>query len=107
MEEKRLEELMKARGTNTRRLAMSAGLSYSTLYDVVIGKRTLNDVSAGKVQAIADALGVSFDELMGNVPPTLTADEAELLGLFRSLPPFGRKMALATVRNIAEGLRDE
>lgn len=90
-----------------RQFAIASGVPYATLYDVAKGKRPLDGMSARHAATIAHALGMSVEELLGEEPPTLTADEAELLGLFRSLPPFGRKMALATVRNIAEGLRDE
>ena len=50
---------------------------------------------------------MSVEELLGDEPPKLTADEAELLGIYRSLPLFAQKMALGMVRNIAEGLSDD
>lgn len=107
MEDKRLEEFMNERGTNTRQLAMAAGLPYSTVRDVVIQKRTLEDVATGKVLAIARALGMTVEQLLGEEPPALTADEVALLDVYRSLPTFAQKMAMAMVENIAEGLRDE
>lgn len=107
MEETRLNTLLKERHMSARKLALNAGIKYGTLYDVASGKRPLNGMAVRHAQAIAHALGMSVEELLGDEPPKLSADEAELLAVYRSLPTFAQKMALAMVRNIAEGLSDD
>lgn len=107
MEETRLNTLLKERHMSARKLAFDAGIKYGTLYDVASGKRPLDGMSARHALAIAHALGMSVEELLNDEPPKLSADEAELLAVYRSLPTFAQKMALAMVRNIAEGLSDD
>lgn len=107
MDETRLNTLLKERHMSARKLALDAGIKYGTLYDVASGKRPLDGMSARNAQRIAHALGMSVEELLGDEPPKLTADEAELLATYRSLPLFAQKMALGMVRNIAEGLSDD
>ena len=102
-----LESLLDERNMDKRQFALMAGVPYTTVYEVTSGKRSLEKLTAGNAQRIAHALGMSVEELLGDEPPKLTADEAELLGTYRSLPLFAQKMALGMVRNIAEGLSDD
>ena len=62
---------------------------------------------------LATLFGVTLDELAAGMPtvPTrppdaLTADERELLTLYRSLDPNGREMALSAVRGMASSRED-
>lgn len=99
--------ILEERGINKRQLAMMAGVPYTTVYELVSGKRSVDKLTAANAQRIAHALGMSVEELLGEEPPALTADEADLLDVYRSLPDFAKRMAMGMVRNIAEGLSDE
>lgn len=102
-----LEDAVKARDMTIHQLAQAAGVPYATVYDVVTGRRPVGGMATRNAVAVAQALGMSVEELMGSAPPTLTADEARLLDVFRNVPPFAQKMAIRMVENIAEGLADE
>ena len=102
MEELVLNRLMKERHLNVRRLAFAADVPYSTLYDVSVGKRPVSSMSAGYVAAVADVLGISSEELLGLQPPMLSADEAELIGLWRQMPPMGKRMVIVVARQIVQ-----
>ncbi len=102
-----LEALLDERNMNKRQFAMMADVPYTTVYEVISGKRSLEKLTAGNALRIAHALGMSVEELLNDEPPKLSADEAELLAVYRSLPTFAQKMAMAMVRNIAEGLSDD
>lgn len=102
-----LETTIKERGMTIRQFAQAAGVSYATVYDAVTGRRPLDGMHTCHAVAIAHALGMSVEELLNDEPPKLSADEAELLAVYRGLPTFAQKMALAMVRNIAEGLSDD
>lgn len=107
MENTQLKALLDSRGISARQLAADAGVKYGTFYDVVSGKRTIEGMSVQNAAAIAHALDMSVEDLLGNEPPTLTANEADLLAIFRSLPPYAQRMLLAMARNVAEGVADE
>lgn len=100
--EELLNRLMKERHLNVRRLSFASDVPYSTLYDVSAGKRPLSSMSAGYVAAVADVLGVSVEELLGLTPPMLTADEMELLELWRQMPSMGKRMVLGVARQIVQ-----
>lgn len=103
MNETMLSGLLKERNMTIRQFADAAGVPYATLYDVVIGKRELGNMSARHVAAIARALNTSIDGLLQNKPPELSAAESELIAAFRSLSPIGRRVLL----NVAEQLQKE
>jgi transcriptional regulator with XRE-family HTH domain len=62
----RLEQLRKAAGLNQQELADKAGLSMSVVSQIERGKKL--DPRVSTIEALADALGVSVDELLGRPP---------------------------------------
>lgn len=107
MAESTIKCLLEERGMSIRQFAMMAGVPYTTMYDVAHGKRSVGNLTVSTARSIADALGMSIEQLLNDEPPTLTANEAELLAIFRSLPPYAQRMLLAMARNVAEGVADE
>lgn len=63
---RRIEERMKALGTNQRRVAMNAGLGQTAVRDIL--KMDTADVKASTLLKIADVLETTVDELTGSEP---------------------------------------
>ncbi|MDA0781314.1 MAG: LexA family transcriptional regulator [Rickettsiales bacterium] len=59
---KRLKEQMKISGLNARQLSLKANVGKSFIYDILSGKST--NPTTKKIQAVADALGISMQYLM-------------------------------------------
>ena len=59
---KRLKEQMRISGLNARQLSLKANVGKSFIYDILSGKST--NPTTKKIQAVADALGVSLPYLM-------------------------------------------
>lgn len=97
-----LETAIKDRGMTIRQFSQSADVPYATLYDVVKGKRPLGGMAAVSVCHIAHALDTSVEELLEEKPPALSADEAELLKLYRSAPGIGKRAMMALAQQFAE-----
>ena len=78
----KIKELCKARKITIADLEQAAGLGTRTIY-----RWDINAPSFDKVVAVADALGISLDELAGRPTrvPQVALAEKELLDAFRDL----------------------
>ncbi|MFI0164781.1 helix-turn-helix domain-containing protein [Streptomyces sp. NPDC017095] len=77
--------LRKERGWGQERLAAAAGISKSLLGKIERGERPMTQ---GVAASIAQAIGVTLDELLGKAP-VHEGDEARLLDLTRAIRRFG------------------
>ena len=100
-----LKELAKARGTNLKRIAEQCGIPASTLYAISSGETNFDNVGISTFIKIADALGMTPEDLYGRTPadvtalapaPALTPDERRLLGLYRNMDAAYREMLFKT-----------
>ena len=97
-------QLLELKNVRPADVARATGLHPSVFTDWKKGK---SNPKHDKMQKIADFFGVTVDYLMGNekAPAAgvdLTADEMELLQLFRLLNALGRSQALTQVRNLSQ-----
>lgn len=101
MKEKLLQ-IMNERGIKSAQLAGLAGLSTSTVADILSGKVNELNVGVSKIVKIADALGVSVEFLYGVPEPEQAQNEQErqLLECFRDLNEIGRARALAYLEDL-------
>ena len=60
----KLAELRKARGLSQRKLAAAAGIYKSTIIAIEAGKAKIENISLRKAKGLADALGVTMEELL-------------------------------------------
>lgn len=98
----KLDAILDERDLNKRQFAMMADVPYTTVYEVISGKRSLERLTAINALRIAHALGMSVEELLDEEQPKLTADESELLELWRQMPSIGRRMVLGVARQIVQ-----
>lgn len=98
----KLDAILDERDLNKRQFAMMADVPYTTVYEVISGKRSLERLTAINALRIAHALGMSVEELLDEEQPKLTADESELLELWRQMPLIGRRMVLGVARQIVQ-----
>lgn len=75
------QKLMDSKGVNANLLAKNSGVSVNTIYTWQKG----SSPSLDKLIPIADALGVTLDELAGRVPPQHTEQETKLLEMFSKM----------------------
>lgn len=75
------QKLMDSKGVNANLLAKNSGVSVNTIYTWQKG----SSPSLDKLIPIADALGVTLDELAGRVPPQHTEQETKLLEMFKKM----------------------
>ncbi len=90
-------------------VASSVGVAKSTIQRYEKG--TIEKIKLPVLQSIAAALDVNPNWLIGNTDypstitslssPSLTLDERELVGCYRSMNPDGQTAALAVVRGLA------
>lgn len=86
-----IQMLMKERGLRQADLCRMTQIPSSLMSDYVSGKKS---PALNNAMAIADALGVSLDELTGRVelrPAVLSAREESLLNRFRLLDERGKR----------------
>lgn len=89
---------MNARNMSQAELSRLSGVSKSSLSRYLGG----DDIPASKLKAIADALGVTVDMLLGiSRPESLTADERELLSLYRKMDVRERSLLMENARAFA------
>lgn len=89
---------MEERRFSQAELSRRSGVSKSSLSRYLGG----DDIPASKLCAIARALNMSVDELMGiNRAQHLTVDEMELVSLFRSMNTHGREQLMVFARGCA------
>jgi transcriptional regulator with XRE-family HTH domain len=67
------QKLMDSKGVNANLLAKNSGVSVNTIYTWQKG----SSPSLDKLIPIADALGVTLDELAGRVPPSASLTDWE------------------------------
>ena len=108
----RFEQLLKERGVTAYRVAKDANISTSTMSNWKTGR---SEVSTSTLQKIADYFGVSIEWLLGNtevrnVPDPkdgnaliinenpLSANERELIDMYRQLPPELQKMIADNIK---------
>ena len=105
----RLLKIMEERGIKSAQLAAKAGLSTSTVADILSGKVNELNLGVSKVVKIADALGVSVEYLYGMPEPEQIQNYNEqlLLSCFRDLNEIGRARALSYIEDLLkiEGYR--
>ena len=105
-----LKELAKARGTNLKKVAEQTGIPASTLYAISQGGSNFESVGIDIFIKVADALGMSVEDLreLPNVTPEnveyylVTIEdsdqERELLELFDKMDDVARDALLSTAR---------
>lgn len=101
----RLNRLMQDRGMKQADLCRKSGISTSLMSNYFTGKAS---PKISKATAIADALGVSLDELSGISDitpdaidkPALTDLERRLLTAFRGLNSSVQKLAIQLIENL-------
>jgi transcriptional regulator with XRE-family HTH domain len=71
----RLRQLRKARGLTQQALAFKSGLSMASVIHLEAGRTP--DPRASTLKALANALGVGVDDLLGDEPGPPTADPGE------------------------------
>lgn len=82
---------MSMRHMNQAELSRLSGVSKSSLSRYIGG----DDIPASKLKAIADAVGMSVDELLGiDHSTSLSDDERELLDVYRQVEPWERELIL-------------
>lgn len=89
----KIAELLRSQGMNKSQLARAAGLSTSTLDDIIKGKTDELAVGVDKMLRVALALGVTVEELYGRQKEK-DIKEQQLLDRFRSLNAEGKEKAL-------------
>lgn len=89
----KLKNILRSRNMRPSQLAQAAGLSTSTVDDIIKGKTNELSVGVDKMLKIAEALGVTVEELYerGKSPDP---GERQLLDRFRSLNEEGQEKAL-------------
>lgn len=95
----RIRELCKQKGTSFAALEKRLGMGNATL------KKANNKMQAVRLKALADYFGVSMEYLLtGAETPqdALTAQERELLHLFRYLNSTGQIEALKRITELTE-----
>jgi len=91
---------MSALGISQAELSRRSGVSKSSLSRYLGG----DDIPASKLGAIAHALGVTVDELMGlNRSYPLAPDERELVNLYRNMNQAQRAALMEMARSVVVG----
>ena len=104
-------ELRKERGLSQKSVADAVGISQSTIAKIEINR---NEATASTIRKLADFFGVSADYLLGRsdeylgaVPvlptaPQLSAEEREIITMYASLPPAGKKLVRQTLETLTD-----
>ncbi len=106
--QRKRKKLLNERGMKLGTLASSIGISYSTMDSIINGNVDEMRIGVDKVLAIAEYFGVTVEELYGRpvvqkieeVPARiagLSAEESELIRLWRDAMPEGRAAAKAVL----------
>lgn len=95
-EESRLRQLRKARGLKIRQVAELMDVKEDRVRKWETGASTMNVVQAAQV---ADILHCSIDELVEHGRESLSADELELIRLYRSTDQRGKETILTIARS--------
>lgn len=97
----RMRKARRERGFTQEQLSDRSGISVRHI--AKIEKGTINP-SFEVLSALMAALGISFDVLFC---PSNEPGEAELINLYRSCSPCGRRLMLATARALTKELMEE
>ena len=102
--EEKLKSLVLSRYSSIREFSIALDMPYSTLDSIF--KRGVDNASVSNIIRICEALSISADELaagriVSRQPSSLTADENELLRLFRLVNDEGRNHILSTAHLVA------
>lgn len=102
-----LVQLLNERKMRPAQLAQAAGISTSTVDDIVKGKANELNIGVDKMLRIAKVLGVSVEYLYGrSEPPGLyqppDRDETRLLDYFRLLNAEGQEKALGYLEDLVD-----
>lgn len=94
-----IDALCKEQNTSVNKLQKTLGLGNGT-----IARWDNQDPGIGKVSLVADYFNVSLDYLVGRETPEpkLTADETELLQLFRQMSDKERQRLIGRAETIIE-----
>ena len=105
-----LKEVAKARGTNLKKIAEKCNVPPSTLYAISSGDTNFENVGIGLFMKIADALGMTSEELYSTfnevhyavveMSDDLEIEEVELIDHYRRMGEEQKK----EVRNLAKML---
>ena len=96
--EQNIIRLLSERGMSQSELARRSGIPKTTMHRYVNG----DDIPVSKIRAIADALDVTIDELLG-IDVRLSPDERELVECYRASTPRLRVLLLESARVYADG----
>ena len=108
----KIKEIRTAAGISQKALAKEAGV---TVYELSKAERGIKELTPDKLDSVAKALNVTAESLQDPAPykeetpviaaGTLTAEELELLDLYRSADAEKRQMAIAILKGTM-GSRD-
>ena len=103
----RLEKILEDRNMRPSSLAKAAGLSTSTVDDIIKGKTNELNIGVNKMLKIANALGVSVESLYGRDEPAGPNElpdqtEQQLIDLFRMLNSEGKEKALDYLSDLVD-----
>lgn len=106
----RLEQILKERNMRPSWLAKAAGLSTSTVDDILKGKTNELNIGVDKMLKIAKALGVSVEALYGRNEPENSYSlqnqtEQHLLDLFRMLNDDGKEKVLDYIGDLVDTVK--
>lgn len=101
----KLKELARERGTNLKQVAEKCGIPPTTLYAISRGDTNFDNVGIGTAIKVANALGMTVEELYTGKKAQLSAysrplddDELSLISDYRDSSKEGRKAIEATAR---------
>lgn len=102
-----LVQLLNEQNMRPAQLAQAAGISTSTVDDIVKGKANELNIGVDKMLRIANVLGVSVEFLYGRSEPPgfyqpSDHDEAQLLEFFRKLNAEGKVKALGYLEDLVD-----
>ena len=101
-----IQDLYPARGFRSlRALAIAAGVPQPTLHRYVSGQT--QDMDMANFRAIANALGVTVSELLGEVPLVGDKRISGVLKVMERLPDAGKDALVATANALAASLGDD
>ena len=96
-----LKELAKKRGTNLKQVAEKCGIPPTTLYSISRGDTNFDNMGIGTAMKVADALGITVEELYTgekfapNAPAAaLAPGERQLVDAYRAMSDEGRDKLL-------------
>ena len=99
----KLEQLLREHGMRSAQLAREAGMSTSTLDDILKGKTNEYNVGVDKMLRISEILGVTVEELYdrGSAQEP-DPEEQRLIRCFRELNAEGREKAVEYLEDLVD-----